>query len=154
VVVDFSRNALARSYLLSSFRARRIQRGLLSFRPQGRGNTFRFVQDTFSEACFLFDLRGEAIRFVSCKTRSARLAFFSTSTMRQYEVSLFFSVLRIYPGEGPPYQLRSSRVSVLDKNNSFHLFPPASALQSTQVKGRFISIRGFHRSGTNSGRRD
>jgi hypothetical protein len=102
---------------------------------------------------------GEAIRFVSCKTHSARLAFFSTSTMRQYEVSLFFSVLRTtrvrghhincvgagypcvcflsmktifstsqdevirgfpflfsltdYPGEGPPYQLRSSRVSVL-----------------------------------------
>ena len=33
----------------------------------------------------------------------------------------------------------------LDKNNSFHLFPPASALQSTQVRGRFISIRGFNR---------
>jgi len=34
---------------------------------------------------------------------------------------------------------------VLDKNNSFHLFLPASALQSTQVKGHFISIRGFNR---------
>jgi hypothetical protein len=147
---------------------------------------------------------GEAIRFVSCKTHSARLAFFSTSTMRQYEVSLFFSVLRTtrvrghhincvgagypcvcflsmktifstsqdevirgfpflfsltdYPGEGPPYQLRSSRVSVLvfsvDGNNSFHLFPPASALQSTRVRGRFISIRGIHRSLTQAGESD
>ena len=156
--VDFGRNALSRSYLLSSIRARRIparlaffstsgarqyvsfrvrhvQRGLLFFRPHGRGNTFRFVQDAFSEACFLFDLNDEAIRSFP-----------------------FLFSLTDYPGEGPPYQLRSSRVSVLvfsvDGNNSFHLFPPASALQSTRVRGRFISIRGIHRSLTQAGESD
>jgi hypothetical protein len=38
--VDFGRNALARSYLLSSFRVRRIKRGLLSFRPQDEATIF------------------------------------------------------------------------------------------------------------------
>jgi hypothetical protein len=57
--VDFGRNALARSYLLSSFRVRRNKRGLLSFRPQDEAIIFvsfcYFVQDAFSEACYLLD---------------------------------------------------------------------------------------------------
>jgi hypothetical protein len=88
----------------------------------------RFVQDAFSEACFLFDLRGEAICFVSCKTRSARLLFFRPhgrgNTFRFVQDAFseacflfdlndeairsfpFLFSLTDYPGEGPPYQLR------------------------------------------------
>ena|ERR1700723_1289525 len=56
--VDFGRNALARSYLLSSFR---ISGACFLFGLRMRQQySFRFVQDTFSEACFLLDLSDEA----------------------------------------------------------------------------------------------
>ena len=46
--------------LLSSFRVRRIKRGLLSFRPQDEAIIFvsfcYFVQDAFSEACYDIEL--------------------------------------------------------------------------------------------------
>jgi len=62
----------------------------------------RRMQDAFSEACFPFDLNDEAIRSFP-----------------------FLFSLTDYPGEGPPYQLRWSRVSVrvfsVDENNLFDL---------------------------------
>jgi hypothetical protein len=106
-----------------------------------RGHHINCVQAGYPCVCFL-----------SMKT------IFSTSQDEVIRVFPFLFSLTDYPGEGPPYQLRSSRVSVLvfsvDGNNSFHLFPPASALQSTRVRGRFISIRGIHRSLTQAGESD
>ena len=58
------------------------------------------MQDACSEACFPFDLNDEAIR----------------------DFPFLFS-LTDYPGEGPPYQLCSSRVSVRVSFRQEQLFP-------------------------------
>ena len=76
-----------------------------------------FVQDAFSKACFLSDLRDKAIR----------------------DFPFLFS-LTDYPVKG--HHINCVRAGY---PCAFFLFPPASALQSTRVKGHFISIRGFNR---------
>src|ERR1700723_3248817 len=91
-------DAFGRGMLRGEAYARGVQRGLLSLLTSG----MRHLQDAFSEACFPFDLNDEAMR----------------------DFPFLFS-LTDHPGEGPPYQLCSSRVSVRvfpsEKNNSFHV---------------------------------